>query len=95
VICSQESCFEKDNLLFYPLDYKIALKGIILGPLCDLNVDELKEVIPVGCELEVIKSRLAFRSFNIVEQKQIKRIKMKGKSNNHSTGLAEILPLNN
>ena len=74
VICSQNDCIKKGNLLFHPLNDEISLRGIILGPLCDISISEIEKKVPAGKKLEVIKSRLAFRSFNIVEQKQFKRI---------------------
>ncbi|MDP3495050.1 MAG: DUF2971 domain-containing protein, partial [Hyphomonadaceae bacterium] len=73
VICSQKDCIKKGNLLFHSLNDEISLKGIILGPLCDIPISEITKKAPAGKRLEVIKSRLAFRSFNIVEQKQFER----------------------
>jgi hypothetical protein len=77
VICSQADCIRRHNLLFHPLNDEISLKGVILGPLCEFKVEDLKEKLPVGMELGVIKSRLAFRSFNIVKQKRFKKLKLK------------------
>jgi hypothetical protein len=77
VICSQNKCFKKDGLLFYPLNNKIVLEGIILGPLCDTTIPEIKERVPKNMNLKVVKSRLAFRSFNIVEQKQFEKVTIK------------------
>lgn len=77
VICSQDDCFKKNGLLFHPLNEEINLLGLILGPLCDLTINSIKEKLPKGKEIEIIKSRLAFRSFSIVEQRNFKRQKIK------------------
>lgn len=73
VICSHDDCFEKDGLLFHPLNEEISLLGLILGPLCNLTINSIKEKVPKGHKIEIIKSRLAFRSFNIVEQRNFER----------------------
>lgn len=72
VICSQSDCIKKKNLLFHPLNDEISLKAVILGPLCELKIEDINEKLPVGKELKVIKSRLAFRSFDIVKQRRFK-----------------------
>lgn len=77
VICKKSDCIAKDNTYFYPLNSKIKLVGIVLGSLCEISVNDIKQNLPKDISLEIIKSRLAFRSFNIVEQKSIKKIIIK------------------
>jgi hypothetical protein len=77
VICSQNECFKKDGLLFYPLNDEIVLEAIILGPLCGITIPEIEERVPKKMSLKVVKSRLAFKSFNIVEQKQFEKVTIK------------------
>lgn len=77
VICSKEDCIKKSDLLFHPLNDEISLKGIVLGELCKFTVDDIRDALPVDKEIEIIKARLAFRSFNIVQQQRFKKISIK------------------
>ncbi|MDD3814145.1 MAG: DUF2971 domain-containing protein [Desulfocapsaceae bacterium] len=77
IICNQSDCIKNENILFHPLNDDISLQGIILGPLCELQTEDIKDKLPTGKEIKVIKSRLAFRSFNIVKQERFKSTKIK------------------
>ena len=74
VICSKKDCKEKNGLLFHPFNHDISLKGIVLGPLCEIAISHIEAALPRKEEIEIIKSRLAFRSFNIVQQRRFKKI---------------------
>ena len=73
IVCNQSYCLKRNGLLFHPLNDEICLTGLILGPLCQLKVDDIKKKLPDGKKLEIIKARLAFRSFNIVRQERFKK----------------------
>jgi len=74
VICSKYEC-EKEGELFFKdcNDEELQIQGLILGPLCNLSINQIKDALPSGKEIDIIKSRLAFRSFEIVRQKDFKR----------------------
>ena len=74
VICSKKDCKEKNGLLFHPFNHDISLKGIVLGPLCEIAISDIEAALPRKEEIEIIKSRLALRSFNIVQQRRFKKI---------------------
>lgn len=73
MICSKSECKNEDELFFkYCNPMEFQFKGLILGALCNLSLDKIKDALPKGKEIDVIKSRLAFRSFEIVQQREFK-----------------------
>jgi hypothetical protein len=56
-----------DGMYFCPFNHRVALRGVVLGPLCQVKVADLQEHLPAGKRLHVIRSRIAFRSFKIVK----------------------------
>ena len=78
VICLKHECEKEGKLFFKNCNAEeLQIQGLILGPLCNLSIDKIDKALPAGKEIDVIKSRLAFRSFNIVRQQEYKRIKIK------------------
>jgi len=77
VVCSKKDCTNINGFLFHPLNDEISLKGIVLGPLCKITVDDIRSALPNNKEIEIIKARLAFRSFDIVQQRTFKKIRIK------------------
>lgn len=52
---------------FYPFDAAIALKEVILGPMCELPIDRIRELVHSTYEyVSVVKARLAFKWFSVV-----------------------------
>ncbi len=61
---------EKGNY-FYPFDEKVRLREVIAGPLCETSFESLEKVITsYRTDVSIIKARLAFRSFEVVENQQ-------------------------
>lgn len=54
------------GLYFYDLDDRVKLREVIVGPLCQASKAEIEAVI-VERDVRLIKARLAFNSFRIVE----------------------------
>jgi hypothetical protein len=77
IICTKDECLKKGDLYFKSFDDEISLLGIVLGPLSKLTLNAIREKLPQGKELGIIKSRLAFRSFNIVAQRDFKKVLLK------------------
>lgn len=73
VFLELSKCPERDGLLFQPLDDKLKIIGIVLGPLCELSKAEVQKALPKGDRLEIVWSRLAFTSFNVVPNKARKK----------------------
>lgn len=69
VILRKSECRKVGDMYFYDLGKDIRLKGIVLGPLCDIPVQDIEDSLPKALNLAIIKARLAFRSFNIVRKK--------------------------
>ena len=69
VILRKSECRKEGDIYFYDLGKDIRLKGIVLGPLCDIPVQDIEDSLPKASKLAIIKARLAFRSFNIVRKK--------------------------
>lgn len=56
---------------FYPFDNAVSLREVILGPLCELPIDRIRElVLSVYKRVGVIKARLAFKYFEVVADEQ-------------------------
>jgi hypothetical protein len=77
IICTKGECLQKGKLYFKAFDDEISLQGIVLGPLSKLSIKTIRDKLPKGKELSVIKSRLAFRSFNIVTQRNFRKLLLK------------------
>ena len=74
VILRKSECRKQGDMYFYKLEKDISLKGIVLGPLCDITIQNIEDSLPKSLRLAVIKARLAFRSFNIVRKKDFKTV---------------------
>lgn len=62
--------FSEGEFDFYALGEDINITGLVLGPLNSTSTALIEENLPFGKEVEVITTRIAFRSFNVVHQKQ-------------------------
>lgn len=52
---------------FYPFDASVALREVILGPLCELSIERIRELVHSVYErVAVLKARLAFKYFDVV-----------------------------
>ena len=57
---------ERDGLFYAGFSSRVKLKQVIVGPLCNKRAELLPIIKPYGGAIEVIKARLAFRSFAVV-----------------------------
>jgi Protein of unknown function (DUF2971) len=78
VILRKTECYKQGAMYFYRLGQDIHLKGIVLGPLCDIPIIEIENSLPKNLRISVIQSRLAFRSFNIVKKTSFKKVHLTG-----------------
>lgn len=62
--------FSEGEFDFYAIGDDINITGLVLGPLNSTSAALIEKNIPCGKEVEVITTRIAFRSFNVVHQKQ-------------------------
>jgi hypothetical protein len=53
---------------FYPFDEHIRLREIIAGPLCKVTEGEIRNALRDITDADVIKGRLALRSFRVVRR---------------------------
>lgn len=52
---------------FYAFDATIALKEVIIGPMCELPIERIRELVhSLYSDVTVIKARLAFKWFEVV-----------------------------
>jgi hypothetical protein len=52
---------------FHPFDDTIALREVIIGPMCELPIERIREVVhSLYDDVTVIKARLAFKWFEVV-----------------------------
>jgi hypothetical protein len=73
-------CKRINNLFFYDIGNEIKLTGIIQGPLCKLDKNSIAEIIKKNSKIELIKSRLAFTTFSVVQNKSYKKMLISGKA---------------
>lgn len=73
VIVEKSECVKNDGKYFFNLNPEVQLRGLILGPLCEITTKMIEQQLPPKKTLSVMKSRLAFRSFNIVTQEKFKK----------------------
>ncbi|MDE2257982.1 MAG: hypothetical protein KGK05_09510, partial [Xanthomonadaceae bacterium] len=58
---------EEHGSYFYPFSPKLQLREIILGPLCDIPLDSVRQLaVRTHPDLIVRKARLAFKWFKVV-----------------------------
>lgn len=69
VFVKLSDCRIEDGRHFEKLGGPIEVVGVVLGPLCTLSLREIEQALPKGHELQVSRSRLAFKSFNVVKDK--------------------------
>lgn len=67
---TKEEYFAKDDHDFIKLGNGINITGLVLGPLNTTGRDKIEKSIPVGKEITVTTTRIAFQSFDVVHQKQ-------------------------
>ncbi len=59
---------------FYEFSKDLALREVILGPLCEISVKNIRNLIDTSYDsVDVIKARLAYKWFEIVPDKRFKR----------------------
>lgn len=74
VILRKSECRKEGDMYFYELGKDISLKGIVLGPICEIPIQSIENSLPKASKLTVIKARLAFRSFNSVRKKDFETV---------------------
>jgi hypothetical protein len=79
VILRKSECHSREGKYFYRLGNDVNLKGIVLGPLCEIPITEIEHSLPSKVKISVIKSRLAFRSFNIIKKTSFEKVYLTGK----------------
>lgn len=58
----------KGKTVFHPFSEKMKLREVIVGPQSDIKISEVRKIVPDE-HVDVFKSRLAFKRFEIVRQK--------------------------
>lgn len=58
---------EEQGLYYYPFDEYIQLREIIIGPMCKLDIENIRSKVDMNYkDIKVFKARLAFKTFTIV-----------------------------
>lgn len=81
VFVSLDKDAAEGGLYFYDFSEDLRLREVILGPLCDIPVQPVRNLVAkvYDHEIYVTKSRLAFKSFSVVEDRRF-RAKSSNKS---------------
>lgn len=66
---------KESGIYFEPFTNGIKLKEVILGPKCELSIDSIRELVKnFKPKVNVIKSRIAFTKFEVLENKQATKL---------------------
>jgi hypothetical protein len=66
----------ESGLYFYPFSENLTLREVVLGPRCDLPINSIRSLVAnFGPEVFVIKSRIAFTKFKVLENRIVTRRK--------------------
>lgn len=58
---------KESGMYFYPFDETVKLRELILGPLCEIPIDRVRDLTArLESQVVVLKSRLAYRSFKVL-----------------------------
>ena len=70
-------CVRKGDLYFEPFGDSLEVVSVVLGSLCSVEADDIQRILPRGCSATVVRTRMAFRSFSIVQNKEypVKRLR--------------------
>lgn len=70
---------KESGLYFEPFTSNLKLREIILGPKCELSIKATRELVEdFTPKVEVIKARIAFTRFEVLESKKATQIDQKG-----------------
>lgn len=69
-----EDCEQQDGRFFVSVD----IKGIVIGSFSDLSLAEIRSVLAQDRELSVTHARLAFRTFDVVQQQREPVVSIRG-----------------
>lgn len=70
---------EQSGLHFVSFNQDLALREIIIGPKCDIPIDAIRNLIKdFSPRVYVIKARIAYSKFGVVEDKDFRRSNRKG-----------------
>ena len=78
ILLDKSDFYQENGIYFYNLGNDIQLKGIVLGPFCDISISKIETRLPKNKKISVVKSRLAFRSFNVVKDLSYKTVHLVG-----------------
>ncbi len=66
---------KESGIYFEPFTNRIQLREVILGPRCKLSVDSIRELVKnFKPKVNVIKSRIAFTKFEVLENKKATKL---------------------
>ncbi len=69
VVIKLREAHREEDMYFERVSPTLRIVGIVLGPLCAVTDRQLRAVIPSGQKFGVTRSRLAFKSFDVVSDK--------------------------
>ena len=68
----------KGDFDFINLGGEVKITGLVLGPLNNITKSNIQKHVPPGQEISITTTRIAFKSFNVVHQKQKATYKLIG-----------------
>ncbi|MGH8443795.1 MAG: DUF2971 domain-containing protein [Solimonas sp.] len=72
LFCQLQGAMVEGAHAFQPFTERLRLVGLILGPACNVTSEEVAANLPVGMQVAVTRARLAFRTFDVVRNREHK-----------------------
>lgn len=71
VFVKLQEAIPEETLYFYPFSNDLKLRKVILGPLCEYGINDIRKLVTsLYASVIVIRARLAFKSFRVVPDKR-------------------------
>ena len=80
VFLRRSECRLEKGMLFSELDGDIKITGLVHGPLCKITEGEITKRLPSSMKISVVKGRLAFKTFSVVQSRLVGKRIIHGKA---------------
>lgn len=78
MIVNLHNLASQSGLFFLPFSKDLILREVILGPRCDLPIEAIRKLIePLESQVKVVKARIAYKKFAVVEDRTSRVAKRK------------------
>jgi hypothetical protein len=80
VFLRKSECTLERDMFFYGFDGGIKITGLVHGPLCNITEGEIAKRLPSSMTISIVKGRLAFKTFSVVQSRSVGKRSIYGKA---------------